>query len=250
MNFTTFVRPAVQLRWTSASRSHVGCVRERNEDACLDQPARGLWAVADGMGGHAMGDFASRTTVQQLAAVTRAAGLPEFLAVARMQLLEANRRLRMEAARQHVQVIGSTVVALFAGEDRCACLWAGDSRLYLHRKGRLALLTRDHSQSGELLQRTGHFVTRAVGAADALDLDETVIHVEDGDMFLLCSDGLTNEVDEDEIALTLAGGDCRRTADMLVDLALAHGGRDNVSVVVVRADDMESADRTAWNPAI
>jgi protein phosphatase len=250
VNFTTFVRPAVQLRWTSASRSHVGCVRERNEDACLDQPARGLWAVADGMGGHAMGDFASRTTVQQLAAVTRAAGLPEFLAVARMQLLEANRRLRMEAARQHVQVIGSTVVALFAGEDRCACLWAGDSRLYLHRKGRLALLTRDHSQSGELLQRTGHFVTRAVGAADALDLDETVIHVEDGDMFLLCSDGLTNEVDEDEIALTLAGGDCRRAADMLVDLALAHGGRDNVSVVVVRADDMESADRTAWNPAI
>jgi protein phosphatase len=250
VNFATFVRPAVQFKWTSASRTDVGCVRERNEDACLDLPERGLWAVADGMGGHALGDLASRTVVDGLNTISSPNNLGQFVLAARQQLQDANRKLRAEAALRGAYVIGSTVVALLAYEEQCACLWAGDSRLYLYRNGRLGLLTRDHCQEDELHQRAGHMITRAVGAADTLDLDESLMYVQDGDMFLLCSDGLSNAIDEEAMSTALAGGDCARAANALIELALAAGGRDNVSVVVMRVEDVDSAEKTALNPAL
>jgi protein phosphatase len=92
-------------------------------------------------------------------------------------------------------------------------------------------------------------ITRALGAADALELDEVEVQVSDGDLFLLCSDGLTNTVDVGDIYAALAGGDCRQAADRLIALALANGGSDNISVVVVRADDVER-DQTVLNPAL
>jgi protein phosphatase len=263
---------ASHFRWMSSARSDAGRVRDINEDACLDEPARGRWAVADGMGGHAVGDVASRLVIDRLRQLPQAAsgvrqattrGVTEDLAQARSQLLAANHQLRDQAARRQVQRIGSTVVALLACDRFCGYLWAGDSRIYLCRKGQLRQLTRDHSHVEELRalgQLTDeearhhpahHIITRAVGATDRLDLDEDTIEVADGDVFLLCSDGLTNELTDAEILATLAVPsplDCRRVTDELVDRALARGGRDNITAVVVQAEDPLASDKTLLNP--
>jgi protein phosphatase len=247
-----------QLRWTSAARSDVGLVRSRNEDAWLAQPQRGLWAVADGMGGHAFGDLASGAVVDALAGLPAPASLADFVALARERLGQVNEALRMEAHTRQVPVIGSTVVALLACGIEVACLWAGDSRIYLCRQGRLQQLTRDHSTQ-EALKEQGadlaaaaaspNMITRAIGAADTIAFDVAPLTVRDGDVFLLCSDGLSTPVEEAAITAALAPGDCARAADELIALALANGGRDNITVVVVRVDD-QSGDKTVINPAL
>ena len=254
--------PAHPLRWTSASRSHVGLVRVLNEDACLEQAEGGLWAVADGMGGHAHGDYASRLLVESLSGLDSRDSLAGGVAETRMLLQSVNQKLRAEAGLRHAQIIGSTVVVLLAVDGMCAWLWAGDSRLYLYRAGHLSQLTRDHSQVEELKSRvwldsddtlippSRNMLTRAVGATDTLDVAEGSLEVTDGDMFLLCSDGLSNELGEQEIRAALLPGDCRHAAERLVDMALERGGHDNVSVVVVRAEDPWSSDKTMANPAL
>jgi protein phosphatase len=249
----------VAFHWTSAAQTDVGRVRSRNEDACLAQPQRGLWVVADGMGGHAFGDVASRTIVEALDRLPPATNLSRFIDAARAALVQVNGTLRAEARARHVPVMGSTVVVLLAVGTEAACLWAGDSRIYLYRHGRLQQLTRDHSQAAALQARGvdaaasaavgGNMITRAVGASDTLDVEVTTLPVRDGDIFLLCSDGLSNPVPEQDIRETLACGDCAQAAQKLVRMALENGGRDNVTVVVAQARDM-SVDKTLLNPAL
>lgn len=252
------MNPDSELRWTSAARSDVGLVRSRNEDACLAEPQRGLWAVADGMGGHAFGDVASAAVVEALADLAAPACLADFVDTARTRLAAVNEALRAQAQARHVPVIGSTVVALLACGAEAACLWAGDSRIYLYRHGRLQQLTRDHSQlealraAGADLAAAGaspNMITRAVGAADSIAFDVVNVSPRDGDLFLLCSDGLSTPVEEGAIAAALAPGNCAQAAQDLVDLALASGGRDNITVVVVRVDDL-STDKTIINPSL
>jgi protein phosphatase len=246
------------LRWTCAARTDVGLVRSRNEDAYLAEPQRGLWAVADGMGGHAFGDLASGAVIDALAGLPAPATLTEFIESARARLAQVNDMLRAEARARQVPVIGSTVAALLACGLETACLWAGDSRIYLFRRGRLQQLTRDHSQLEALKARgadpasataSPNMITRAVGAADATIFDVATVTAGDGDMFLLCSDGLSTPVEEGVIAALLGPGDCAQAARELVDQALANGGRDNITVVVVRVDDL-SGDKTVVNPAL
>jgi protein phosphatase len=256
------VADATEFEWTSASCSDVGLVRQINEDACLEQPERGLWVVADGMGGHTLGDFASRLVIESLNQLPPPASLAQFVSAARERLQNVNRQLRIEAALRNAHIIGSTVVVLLACGRSCASLWAGDSRIYLYRNGQLRPLTRDHSQVEELkasgtlsdeeaiLYPARNLITRAVGAADTLDLDEEILDVKDDDMFLLCSDGLSNEVSEAEMCTALVSGNCRQAAAALLELALKRGGRDNISVVVVRADDLYSVEKTVLNPAL
>ncbi|MGE5469697.1 MAG: PP2C family protein-serine/threonine phosphatase [Bacteroidota bacterium] len=251
------------FRWTSAACSDVGLVREINEDSCLDEPARGLWAVADGMGGHTLGDFASQMVVDHLRRLDESPDNPgDRVEAARQRLQAVNWRLREEAASREVRIIGSTVVVLLACDPFCAYLWAGDSRLYLYRGGLLRQLTRDHNQFEEFKARgdvdpdefldfpVRNLITRAVGAVDTLTLDHQTIAVNDGDMFLLCSDGLSNEVSDAEMSHVLLTGNCRQAAESLVDMALRQGGRDNISAIVVRAEDPDSLDRTMVNPAL
>jgi len=250
------------LLWTSAARTDVGRVRALNEDACLDLPQRGLWAVADGMGGHTAGDLASGMIVRALGTLSAPGSLAVFSGAARGALQTVNRELRDEAARRGVRMIGSTVAVLMASGRECGWLWAGDSRIYLYRDARLESLTIDHSHVAELQAQghlsaeaarhhpSQHLITRAVGAADWLQLDEGRIALHDGDLFLLCSDGLSNEVQAPEIAGALAEGDCQRATDTLVDMALQAGGRDNITAVVVRVDDPGAADHTLVNPAV
>ena len=251
-----------RFRWTSAAMSHVGLVRQVNEDACLEQSERGLWVVADGMGGHARGDVASRMVVEALARMPSFDSLDELTAEARRQLQAVNTQLRTEAAMRDAYIIGSTVVALLACGEHCTFLWAGDSRLYLYRNGLLRELSRDHSQveemrsSGQISAEDAqhhparNLITRAVGAADTLELEEDGIDARDGDMFLLCSDGVSYEVSEQEMCDALVCGNCRQAAEALVALALHGGGRDNISAVVVRAEDLNSPEKTLLNPAL
>ncbi|MBK4735310.1 PP2C family protein-serine/threonine phosphatase [Noviherbaspirillum pedocola] len=253
---------ANSLRWLSASRSHPGAVREINEDALLDCPERGLWAVADGMGGHSRGDMASRVTIDTLEHMPAAPGLTQAVAEVHERLQSVNHQLQMEAALRDVGTIGTTVVVLLAANHRCAYLWVGDSRIYRFRDGQLTQLTSDHSVVGELVARGAlspqdaashparNLITRAIGAMEPLDAEDGLVDVSAGDMFLLCSDGLSNEVGNEEIARLLACHDCHRAAEGLVDLALAHGGRDNVSVVVIMAEDVAAQESTVLNPAV
>jgi protein phosphatase len=250
------------FRWTSASRSHAGRVREINDDAWLEQPGRGLWAVADGMGGHSLGEFASRLAIRSLADLPPPQKLKQYVALALERLQGANRRLRDEAARRDVQLIGTTIAALLVSQRECACLWAGDSRIYLYRNGRLRQLTRDHSEVEAVRSWRTHkaddtlhlppsnVITRALGAEDMIEIDCETIEVVDGDVFLLCSDGLTNEVAEAAIEHALLPGNCRQASQELLDLALEHGGRDNITAVVVRAEDLYSPDRTVIHPVL
>jgi protein phosphatase len=237
------------LRWSSASRTDVGMVRKLNEDTVLDLPEVGLWMVADGMGGHAAGDFASGAIVSALARIPPPTSLGDLLVEVRQRLQIVNRQLIEEARIRREQVIGSTVVALLAFGSHGVVVWAGDSRAYQYRSGELTQLTRDHSQVEELVRLgllapdgvDGHpaanVITRAVGVADYLELDSEMFALEEDDTYLLCSDGLYRELDHDAIKACLAPDDCRQSSDMLIESALARRARDNISVIVVRITD-------------
>lgn len=250
-----------QLRWTSAARTDVGLVRSNNEDAVLERPERRIWAVADGMGGHAFGELASQMTVDALDALPAAGSLPQAIAQAQDCLQAVNTALLAAASERQVPVIGTTLVLLLAWERAAACVWVGDSRIYLCRGGGLHQLTRDHNQFEEL-RASGQLsaadalalpgagmITRALGAGPILQPDVAELQVSDGDLFLLCSDGLSNAVGARAMFDALTCGDCARAAELLVESALAAGGRDNISAVVVRADDLE-ADHTVHNPSL
>jgi protein phosphatase len=244
------------FRWTSASRSHPGRIRQVNEDACLDQSEHGLWAVADGMGGHTLGEFASGLAVQGLLDLPAAEHLEQRVSAALDRLQEVNRRLRAEALRRDVPLIGTTIAALLAAGSLCSCLWAGDSRIYLYRAGRLRQLTRDHnhleaarwrhvSSSDDTLQRPrANLITRALGAEDTLRIDRMTVELLDGDIFLLCTDGLSNEVSELSIKQALLPGICSLACDALLDMALEGEARDNITALAVRVEDLGSPDRT------
>jgi len=251
-----------ELHWSSASRTDVGMVRKLNEDSVLDLPELGLWVVADGMGGHAAGDFASGVIVSALAGIPPPASLGALLGEVRQRLQTVNRQLNEEARIRREQVIGSTVVALLVYGGHGVVVWAGDSRAYLYRRGELIQLTRDHSQVEELVRRgllardgvEGHpaanVITRAIGVADVLELDSEMLTLAEDDIFLLCSDGLYRELDDNTIKDCLALGDCRQSCDTLIESALARRARDNVSVIVVSMTDELQATRTQYNPSV
>jgi serine/threonine protein phosphatase PrpC len=230
--------------WTveCAGISHVGRVRRVNEDAWLARPEAGLFAVADGMGGHHRGDVASRMVVGALAGLPPAPDARTMRERVESALVDVNRGLRPAEGRG---VSGSTVVVLLLCGRHFAVLWAGDSRLYRAGSDGFVQVTRDHSlaqdlvDSGELTQEAarGHRLAsrlnRAVGAEPDLLLAGAQGELKEGDAFLLCSDGLTRHVDDAEIRAALEGMSPRTAADHLLDTTLARGGVDNVTAVVL-----------------
>ncbi|HYF19298.1 MAG TPA: protein phosphatase 2C domain-containing protein, partial [Ramlibacter sp.] len=217
----------------STAVTHRGAVRPRNEDSLVSRPDLGLWAVADGAGGHGAGDVASQAVVAALNGIPPGLTAAELLAQLRLRLAGVHRQLLEEAERQGPgRVIATTVVALVARGGHFACLWAGDSRAYLLRDGRLQRITRDHSLVQELVDQgniteeqaedhpQGNVITRAVGAGGQLTLDKTTGPIGRGDRFLLCSDGLYRTLDETTMAGLLAGDDA---ANALVQLAVERG---------------------------
>jgi type VI secretion system protein ImpM len=226
-------------RFRSAAATHVGRVREANEDAFVDRPEIGLWAVADGMGGHSDGEVASRMVCDALRDVAMDAGFEDMLATARARVQEVNDHLLRIATRPVNPVqSGSTLVAFLARGTRCAVLWAGDSRAYRWRDARLEQLTSDHSAvhpDGLIGGDESHAITRAVGAEETLTLDLHRDRVRVGDRFLLCSDGLTCAVPHRLIHTWMAHDDIRSAVDGLIKAALDAGAPDNVTVVIVDA---------------
>ena len=248
---------AQEYRYSSAGLTHVGRVRKLNEDAFLERPDLGLWLVADGMGGHSSGDLASRTIVETLAQLQQPASASDLMIEVRSRLADVNSMLRQEAeSRGPGTVIASTVVALLAFGQFFAAVWAGDSRLYLLREQRLSQITEDHSHVQELVKAgllseeeairhpNANVVTRAVGAHDELELQIIQDRVRHGDIFLLCSDGLTRMLSDAEIAGVLAQGGMQEALQQLIDLALERGGKDNVTAIIIESAALE---KTHWD---
>lgn len=237
------------IRWVSAARTHEGRVRGHNEDAVLAHPDRDLWAVADGMGGHAAGDRASAMVIEALEEVS-SGGHPAAAAEQVMECLEGiNAAIRDYSATEHGgHTMGTTVVAMIGGRRHGVCIWAGDSRLYRLREGVLEQISRDHSEVQRLVEEgliaeeeadehpNANVITRAVGASPELLLDMQVFSAQPGDRYLLCSDGLYNEVSPGDMASALGQGGVTEAARILLQQALDQGARDNVSVVVVEAE--------------
>ncbi len=229
----------------SFGTTDTGKVRRINEDAFLDLPERGLWLVADGMGGHHAGDFASRLIRESLRGVDSLPRMNDFVQEVERRLQEVNRRLRQEAAQVQGRVIGSTVAVLISHSGHHVCLWAGDARIYRLRDGVVEQLTEDHTQVQEMVRRgllgadaakhhpSAHVVTRAVGAADELYLEMELFETRPGDRFLLCTDGLNREIADEELAGFLSNPDVGDSGKLLLETVLGRGARDNVALVVV-----------------
>ncbi len=236
------------LRIESAARTHVGLVRAHNEDGYCAREQGGLWAVADGMGGHEGGEWASARLVEALDGVALPADLTAAGDAVAAAIEQANRFILAEARRRRKQM-GSTIVALLVRDRRYAVLWVGDSRAWLLRDGALRPLSRDHNQVQEMVDRgllrpedaighpMSHILTRAVGVRDQVEIDRAGGELRPGDILLLSSDGLHGYVELGEIAARLPRGSPEAAADALVELTLAAGAPDNVTVVAIWAGE-------------
>lgn len=242
------------MRISAFGLTDVGKRRESNEDDFLLEPGRGVYAVADGMGGHAAGEIASRLTIETLQEVlqrddpaTRRMNVEDAAEWLRGAVVEANRRI-CDSIRLHEERrgMGTTVVALVHSGSDAVVGHVGDSRLYLLRGGELIRMTSDHSWVNEQVklglmnddtaQRhpMRNIVTRALGSRPEVLVDLTSLQFQPGDVFLLCSDGLNTMLSDEQIHTILLAH--RREPEAacraLVEETNRHGGEDNVTVVV------------------
>jgi serine/threonine protein phosphatase PrpC len=233
----------MSLRFRAETRSHPGKVRSVNEDAVLARDDAGLWLVADGMGGHVNGQWASRTLVAHFASLDLSDSSAPRAEVLLRAFQAANRTI-FGAAQSAGATMGTTGVLLFRDGDAMSCAWIGDSRAYRWRAGALKRLTRDHTLVQDMVDRgslapeeveahpMSHVLSRAIGTEAAPLFDGVSEPPAPGDRFLLCSDGLTKVVGDDEIAVKLAMAPAE-AADALIACALDRGAPDNVSLVLI-----------------
>ena len=235
------------LRVQDAALTHVGLIRSENEDSMASLAGQGVWLVADGMGGHSHGKFASQTITAVLHEMAPAIDPARPWESVAQAIHEANRRIFARSGELGKQM-GSTVVVLVLHDQQFSVLWAGDSRAYLLRDGELYQLTRDHTQVEMMLERglltpqeaadhpMKHVLARAVGVQETLELDAIQDATAPHDVFMLCSDGLYGVVNDWQIAKMLreqgAGA-----GDALIAAALAGGGPDNVTVSLVAVQE-------------
>ena len=236
-----------------AARSDVGLLRELNEDSMYAGPH--LLAIADGMGGHAAGEVASRIAIESVAPLDDSAPGSDLVGDLRDAVESASGYLHeMVAADTALDGMGTTLTALLFAGRRLGLVHVGDSRCYLLRDGELSQITHDHTLVQRLVdegritpeEASTHpqrsWITRSLTGHGELELDLSIREARVGDRYLLCSDGLSGPVSEDTIAETLRGAADPETAcDQLIDLALRAGGPDNVTAIVadVVEDDVE-----------
>jgi len=245
------------LMFDTGAATHVGNVRERNEDNFLVRPEAGVWSVADGMGGHHAGDLASKTVVDALQVIEKAKSAQHLLEQCESSVIEANTRLRQIGLERGGITIGTTVAVLLVYGKDYACLWSGDSRIYRIRDSKIEQMSRDHTEAEELvaeglLSREDmrnwpwrNVITRAIGVNDQPELDMINGELKDGDTFVICSDGLTAHVGDEEILDQVENGTSQQACDRLIALTLQRGAVDNVTVVVVRYQPSRTTAATA-----
>ncbi|MGI0119428.1 PP2C family protein-serine/threonine phosphatase [Zooshikella sp. RANM57] len=238
--------------YVTAAQTHKGNVRRINEDAYLvgidSESGHGnhIWAIADGMGGHFAGDLASRMIIDELSRLPNSDALDGAIEIVQQTLLEVNRRLIEDVTiKPGSSVIGSTVVTAVLNGYECACIWAGDSRLYVFREDALYQISHDHSVVQELVDQgvitaeealvhpQANVITRAIGSDIELALDIRVFDVMPGDRLLLCSDGLYGEVPVDVIKSGLRQRNIEQCVQKLIESTLAGRAKDNVTVNVI-----------------
>lgn len=250
------------MRIEAAGTSHVGRKRDHNEDNLLLLPEEGVFVVADGMGGHASGEVASRMAVMEIAEFFRMSGadpdvtwpfkMDRARGYAENRLLNAirlaNRKIHEQARdSSRCRGMGTTLAAIHFADGAAVIGWAGDSRVYRLRGGRLEQLSDDHSLLNDYLKAKRlrpeeiesfphkHVILRALGMKAHLEVDLVRDVPAEGDVYLICSDGLTGMVPDGELAEILSrAGDLAQAAQQLVDRANAAGGNDNITVVLAR----------------
>ncbi|HEY8431678.1 MAG TPA: Stp1/IreP family PP2C-type Ser/Thr phosphatase [Sandaracinaceae bacterium] len=250
------------MRRSAAGLTDIGRRRTSNEDAFLLDDELGLYVVADGMGGHAAGEVASREAVDTVMGMVRRgrAAIERFDREGSEESRRAVQRLLESAVQAATYMVfaiaendpdqkgmGTTVSALLITQTHAVIAQVGDSRIYLMRDGGVYQLTEDHtlvawqvkqgiiSEAEAALSPHKNVITRAVGSRDYVQVDTQVLEIGPGDRFLLCSDGLHGYLDEREIPPILELG-AHAAVARLIDLANARGGRDNITAVVVEID--------------
>jgi len=239
----------VSLSIRFGARSDVGLIREGNEDALYAGPR--LLAVADGMGGHAAGEVASRVVIEALAPLDESPPAGDLTDALRRAVESANGYLRdMVAADRALEGMGTTLTALLWLDGTLGLVHIGDSRAYLLRDGQLEQVTHDHTFVQTLIDQgritpdeanthpQRSWITNALDGRPDIELDLSVRDVRAGDRYLVCSDGLSSYVSEHTLAEALRSGDPQTASDRLVDLALRAGGLDNVTVIVADIDEV------------
>jgi len=256
---------------TFVGKTDTGRVREHNEDTIASDVDVGLLVLADGMGGYNAGEVASGIAVktitnlvreglarEDLAAVDRSTGLTRPSIVLRDAITRANKIIYQTARSQaECEGMGTTVVAALFYDNRISIAHVGDSRLYRQRGSEIAQVTMDHSLLQELVDRgfyspeeaqraaNKNYVTRALGVEPQVEVEVQEHPVDKGDIFILCSDGLSDMVEDEDIRLTIStfGANLDTVAKQLIQLANENGGRDNVSVVLAQAVEPFPASR-------
>ncbi|WP_115719855.1 PP2C family protein-serine/threonine phosphatase [Gallaecimonas mangrovi] len=237
------------MRYISSGFTHRGGTRNHNEDAYLDVTEQGIWLVADGMGGYQAGDVASQLICDTVDSEIRKRDLGKFTVNdLEKALLLSNKKIRDYGARfLDDQTIGSTVVALMTVANHFHLFWVGDSRCYLARDGQLKQISRDHSQVAEMVEQglldeaeaeshpLAHVITRAVGVDDELTPEYLSGEVKEGDIFLICSDGISKEFNQQELNAFLSLGELEEAGMAIMHSALVKKSKDNITCVLVKA---------------
>jgi serine/threonine protein phosphatase PrpC len=249
--------PKYTLKFETGALTHAGLVRKVNEDAYASIPEYGVWAVADGVGGYEAGEVASGIVAESIASIGPFVSAEDQLARFMDRILRSNDEIRRLAQERDGIFMGSTVAAVLIAEGKFTCVWSGDSRVYRIRNGVIEQISHDHSEVQELLDQgvineeeakdwpRRNVITRAVGVFEDPDLETREGAVESGDVFVLCSDGLTGHVSDDEIRDMIVERRPQMACEDLIETTLSRGAKDNVTIVIVRCHKTE---RTNFMP--
>jgi serine/threonine protein phosphatase PrpC len=243
--------PNTNFRITSNGVTHTGHVRTRNEDSILLLPEESLWTVADGMGGHHAGDFASQTITQNLGLFKQQQSIDDSILLLEENVINSNTIIRRKSEKLGKSAtIGSTVVCLHIWRNFAFIFWAGDSRLYRFRNNKFERITEDHSYVEELVKMgkieakdaeahpAANVVLKAVGIDDILRMDFDYFELLDEDILIICSDGLYKDLEDGKITSVIKAntGDMGSLAEALLISSLNAGGTDNTSIVVLKVN--------------
>jgi len=233
------------MNWAAQNYTHTGLVRKLNEDSLLDKSDDQLWVVADGMGGHEAGDYASQHVIESLKHYQRDSKPGVSMARIISLLDKSNRHQVQKAASEQLGTVGCTVATLSLAREHVICSWSGDSRIYRLRSGKLLQLTRDHNYGSLTEDRNrlqfpvaagadSELLTAAIGGEELLQLEHCWFALQHNDRFLLCTDGLYKEMEDHEIeAMMNDGSDPEHIVSSLADLYRTRGARDNVGIIYV-----------------